>query len=271
MLSKISDHPALTHAEDVKIICQPLEKLNINYFSHAQVDKSNLLSGIASHPVYFEHYLRNKHYDIDIHTAHSKTLGTQIMWDNIELQGKCALENEEAAQFGIEHVFTIIEHELNVTHYYHFASNKMGTAINQIYLNHIDLLKLFIVYFKEKTTNHKILRQAYNLKFPIDNETEGFLIKDHISPANETRLKSDFLKSVQLPPPFFQGSKILSMREKEVLTWLHYGKTTHQIAQILNIADITVNKHIANIKEKTQCYTQFQLGEFFAKNICDSN
>ena len=259
MPPKVSTHPALTHAQDVKTICQPLEKLNINYFAHGYIDKSNHLTAISSNPIYFENYLKNKHYNIDIHTARPMTLGDQIMWDAIELTGKCASETEEAKQFGVDHVFTLIEHEKNGTHYYHFASNKMGTAINQVYLNHIDLLKLFVCHFKEKTSTHKVLRQAYDLKFSIDEETEGFLIKGNASQLSS----SGFLKDIKLSSATLPASKSLSIREMEILMWLHHGKTVNDIARILNLADITINKHIANIKEKSGCYTQFQLGEFF--------
>lgn len=267
----ISNHPSLTHAEDIKSICQPLEKFKINYFSHVHIDKSNQFSVIASHPAYLENYLRSKHYDIDIHTASLRELGKQIMWDAIELSGKCAKENEEAIEFGVEHVFTLIEWDQSGTHYYHFASNKVGAAINQIYLTQIDLLKLFIRHFKEKISSHKVLHQAYDLKFSIDKNTEGFIIKNDFSQLNHDRTKLDFLKEIQIVSLNNTFSKNLSMRERDILLWLHYGKTANQIAQILNIADITVHKHIANIKEKTGCYTQFQLGEFFSRNICNLN
>ncbi|ADD68048.1 transcriptional regulator, LuxR family [Denitrovibrio acetiphilus DSM 12809] len=42
----------------------------------------------------------------------------------------------------------------------------------------------------------------------------------------------------------------LSGREKSVLTWLKYGKTSWEVAKILNITENTVNFHIKNIKNK---------------------
>lgn len=56
-----------------------------------------------------------------------------------------------------------------------------------------------------------------------------------------------------------------SARELEILSWLHNGKGLEQIALILGISTITVKKNIAAIKTKTNCYTQFQLGEIFAR------
>ena len=55
-----------------------------------------------------------------------------------------------------------------------------------------------------------------------------------------------------------------SDRELEILSWLHKGKTINEIGQILGIADITIKKHIANVKRKSGCFTMFQLGEYFS-------
>lgn len=42
----------------------------------------------------------------------------------------------------------------------------------------------------------------------------------------------------------------LSEREKSVLTWLKHGKTSWEVAKILDITENTVNFHIKNIKRK---------------------
>ncbi|MHB8882870.1 MAG: helix-turn-helix domain-containing protein [Thermodesulfovibrionales bacterium] len=43
---------------------------------------------------------------------------------------------------------------------------------------------------------------------------------------------------------------LLSRREQEVLSWLHEGKTSWDIAMILNITERTVNYHVGNIMQK---------------------
>jgi DNA-binding CsgD family transcriptional regulator len=135
------------------------------------------------------------------------------------------------------------------------------TSINQIYIANIDLLKLFILHFNEKIRQSKLLSQAYNLKFSIDENAEGHLIKAR----NNKSQRTAFLQTINLNNSIASTiEKSLSARELEVLAWLHYGKRASDIAQIIGVAEITVNKHILNIKEKTQCYTPFQLGEFFS-------
>ncbi|MBZ9994076.1 LuxR family transcriptional regulator [Mesorhizobium sp. BH1-1-4] len=50
----------------------------------------------------------------------------------------------------------------------------------------------------------------------------------------------------------------LSVREREVLTWVAKGKTAWEISRILGISDSTVNKHIAGAMRKTGSVTRAQ-------------
>ena len=43
---------------------------------------------------------------------------------------------------------------------------------------------------------------------------------------------------------------LLSEREIEILSWLSHGKSTEDIAEIIHIAERTVNYHVANLKAK---------------------
>jgi DNA-binding CsgD family transcriptional regulator len=68
------------------------------------------------------------------------------------------------------------------------------------------------------------------------------------------------------------GGKIekLSEREMSVLTWLKYGKTSWEIAKILNITENTVNFHIKNIKSKLSATNrQHAVAIALAKNIIE--
>ena len=50
----------------------------------------------------------------------------------------------------------------------------------------------------------------------------------------------------------------LSKREKEVLMWSTRGKSSWEIAVILNITERTVNFHINNIKQKLNVVSRTQ-------------
>lgn len=263
MEHKLEKHPSILHADSISLLCQPLKKLNINYFSHVHVDKAGQFSGMASSAAFSEHYMKNKYYNADIHMAGIE-LGEYLMSDAVERCGESARLGQMAAEFGVKHCFTIIDKSADGHHFYHFATDLVDETINQVYLSNLDLLKLFIMYFNDKASQSKELSKAFEMKYSIAEDAAGFTVKDN--KAIQASDRELFLQHMKIDRHISSNIlKSLSFREIEILAWMHHGKTAGDIAKILKVADVTVNKHIANIKAKTHCYTPFQLGEFFAK------
>jgi len=70
---------------------------------------------------------------------------------------------------------------------------------------------------------------------------------DAISGYLHTHLMSTFVRIMSVR----EGeTEKLSEREESVLTWLKHGKTSWEVAKILDITENTVNFHIKNIKRK---------------------
>lgn len=271
MKNKISQHPAIIHASDVSAICKPLRDLNITYFAHVNVTEDKQFSAIASNPEFVDHYLNKRYYNADIHMAGGPQIGEYVVWDAIGATGKTAQMNNEAMQFGVQHTFTIIDKNDRGLDCYHFSSDIMGQEINQVYVSNIDLLKLFIMHFKDKVRESKVLTSAYDMKFSIDNNADGFTVNQESNLAHHLRCRELFLNNIKINKHMIGSmKKPLSQREVEVLFWMHSGKTASEIAKLLGVADVTINKHIINIKDKTGCYSQFQLGEFFTRLCNDS-
>lgn len=57
----------------------------------------------------------------------------------------------------------------------------------------------------------------------------------------------------------------LTQREVECINWMIKGKSAAEIAILLKLSRRTIESHINNIKYKTQCYKQFQLGYLLGK------
>ena len=157
MSNIISQHPIFNHANEIKDICKPLEKLSINYFAHVRVDNENNFSVLANNTGFLEHYLRNEYYNADIHLADNSKFGNYVIWDAIERYGQSEKMHREAAQFGVQHTFTIIEKNQNSNDYYHFAHQSSSNSINQVYLSNLDLLKCFILHFNDNVSQTNLL------------------------------------------------------------------------------------------------------------------
>lgn len=262
MIDKITNHPAVQNAQDISDICSPLKQLDISYFCHVRIDKDKNFSALSNNPGFHEHYLKHKYHNADIHLSDSNALGNTIIWDLIDCDGQSLKMNKEAEEFGIRHTFTIVDKNKSNNDYYHFSTHIPGASINQKYMHNMDLLKLFILQFNDKVAQSKTLSKAYNIHFKLDEQPSGFTLTSENVPLNP-KSRDLFLQALKLNTPP-TSTKPLSLKELEVLSWLHNGKTLEQIALILGISTIMVKKHIAVIKEKTNRYTQFQLGEYFS-------
>lgn len=261
MNSKIIHHPSVQNAQDMQDICSPLNLLDISYFCHVRIDKQNNFAALSNNPGFHTHYLNNRYYNADIHLANTNTLGNHILWDLLSCTGETQKMNEEAEAFGIRHTFTIVDKNSQESNYYHFSTNKTDCSVNQNYLRNQDLLKLFILQFKEKVAQSNQLKHAFAINFQLDNPCATFLSEEEWQ--NNLESRKLFLQGLQIKSTSALKTP-LSTKEMEILYWLHNGKTLDQIAQIIGLSTIMVKKYIAAMKDKTHCYTQFQLGEYFS-------
>lgn len=275
-MNKINSHPNQLYANELADICRPLERLNINYFGHAQVDPNGRFAGLNNHPGFMDHYLKNGYFNADIHMAQHSQLGKYVLWDNIVLDKESEKMSCEAIEFGLDHTFTIIETDMNGMQYYHFSSNLIGNSINQEYFRNLDLLERFILYFKEQIQTSKNLNTAYSTTYLLSQDSPKFLAESN-QPEIITNQRELFLQQIKLRSAkhishsifsnesinyirnYFKG--VLSQRETDCLLHTLLGKTAKITANDLGISRRTVEEHLASIKNKINVYSKAELIE----------
>lgn len=250
--NKISKHNEIILTQNIKDICRPLENLNISFFSHAHIDNNKNFSGITNNPQFNEHYLTNEYYNSDIHMTELNVLDKFIIWDAMPTCGQTEKLDKEAYDLGLKHSFTIIEN--NGSDYYHFSTHLDTTAINQVYLGNLDLLKMFILHFKEQVHQSKILSSIYDIKFSIDKNSKGFELKPDLLDTNDHQ-KSQFINELSNKTNDYQ----LSKRETECLLLTLHGNPAKQVAFKLGISQRTVEEHLNNIKIKMKVFSKAEL------------
>jgi DNA-binding CsgD family transcriptional regulator len=264
MSNYILQHPGLNYADEIAQICSPLEKLNITYFAHIKINSAGEFSGLSNNPAFTEHYLNNKYYNADIHLAEKK-FGDYILWDAMERTKRSEKMHNEAAAFGVQHTFTIIENSKDDTHYYHFANNSDSKSINQFYITHIDILKLYISHFKNSINQAKHLNYAYDHKFNIDNNAEGFSIKDsEILIQNDSSISTfmDLLntnnaENIQFPFALIHKEckkpVILSPQQMKCLQYLIAGNSIKHIGRKMALSPRTIEHYLNAVKKILGC------------------
>jgi DNA-binding CsgD family transcriptional regulator len=251
-MNNLNKYPPLTHATDLQQICKPLESLGIIYFAQVKVNKQNEFSAIGVNPEFVRLYLDKAYYNYDIHMAAKNITESYVMWDLLDLDNKTNELNEDSKSFDLHHSFTIIQQGELANEYYHFATSINNHQANANYLRHLEGLKKFIYYFKDKIHEHKQLKTSHDFKFVIEHDNTGLQTIDNKSLSINRIFVSD-------------TGAYLTQREFECLYWLSLGKTFNEISMVLSVAERTIKAHVCSIKEKTGCYSLFQLGALYQK------
>lgn len=246
-MTPIEKHPNLLHARDIKEVCTPLKQLGIVYFSHVVIDDKDRFSSIGMSPEFAKLYCEKKYYNHDIHQAKFSNQLPYIIWDNIPKDNKMADLYADFNDLSLGHTFTIIQHNNGHKHYYHFSAKLGNHGINSVYLQNFDFLKTFILYFSEQVNAEKHLKQAYDIKFSVEQPVENVICKT----SN---------LSLSINRTYVGPHTYLTPREMECLHWLSQGMTLEDAAKKLSVTTRTMKAHIANIKNKLNCKNLFQLG-----------
>lgn len=156
-----------------------------------------------------------------------------------------------------------------------FSSN------SNIYFINKKLLYRFMLYFKEqaKTLMQKGENERIYTLQNINSKQRNSEKIDEIKFINSTPIKQSSLNQnildlhqTENQRPFFNNIDIhgicFSNREKQILNYLPQGKTAKQIALILGISYRTVERHLENIRIKTNINSRSELIEkiFFSEN-----
>lgn len=259
--NKINNHPALTFANELQSICQPLNSIGISYFSHVRIDSNCRFAGLGLKPEFLKLYLEKKYYNYDIHLLKLTQPEHYILWDSVATDKKSHELADDFRNMGFGHGFTIIQNHSDFIDCYHFATKLGFNKINQRYFLDIELLKKFINYFTDTVNTDRNLSQSYDFKFTIDNKIAGYFTKENI---DEDGYEA-FNEQTNTNRIYLEHVKYITNREWQCLYWLSKGKTLKEIATVLAITERTVKAHLTHIKEKFSFDNLFQLGILFEK------
>lgn len=268
MTRYLNKHPSLILNQDIQNICHPLKKLNIDYFAHVLVTKDNQFSAIATSSGFTEHYLKHKYYNVDVH-MNDKMFGDYVIEDMIELRGSSAELQKEAAMFGVKHVFTILEKDIEGMHCYHFGNSGDSMAINQAYLANYELLKAFIPYFKEKINASKELAIGHQLKFQIAANAKGYQTSADFQTMSDDI--QEYLKLINIPSDSSCDKNVillnktsnqfvkLSLQQSNCMNLLAAGYKNKEIAITLGLSIRTVQHYLDRIRHLLDCSSSKEL------------
>jgi DNA-binding CsgD family transcriptional regulator len=254
----IKKHYSLTTSDVIDTICAPLKQLNITYFSFVRTFEDSSFCVLTCRPDWTEHFLTQKQYHTSTFEQHPNCYNSgSVLWSCIEDdQARIDARNF----FNISNGITLIEKQHQCCDMYHFASTNESSMIQNFYISNMDVLKKFILYFKDKAnllikeaTHHKILIPASATSLSYQADLSHNLKSLHIFEP-EGVLSQLKLTRFPLNNEFY--GQWLTKQECLCIAWVMLGKTMNEIGVVLQISPKTVEEYIDNVKKKLNCFKQ---------------
>lgn len=251
-----SDHLFLTSSSDIDAICHPLKQhLGIT----SVVYQKNFTDGseirFSNQPAWMEHFYNQQYYKnsgFEQHPSHYQS--SYVVWSHLTHHQPIL---NAARNFNIDHGMTFIQKATDGCEFYFFGTTPDKPHLINVFLNNIDILQHFMLYFKE--TVAPLLRQADSQRIYIPNKYRDVTTSEVGIPKFSDAQKQQILRDFKIKKLHLNESQVLSRREWDCVRLLMQGKTYREISNQLFISPRTVETHLQHIKEKLHCHTKSEL------------
>lgn len=245
-------HHSLRSCTLVRDICKPLfDSTDISYFHHAELYDCAKISILTTHAEFHEHFWKHRY---------EKELFKQY-YVGIFFNEPAAIPIlRDGLQFGIDHILMIIVRHSNHYETFGFGTRPGNDAIVNFYLNHMDVLKKFTIYFREKGGD--LIKAAQKNLLPV----EGYSIREMKDFRKAEKAECYFnIKPKKIIIQTESAEVLVTAREFEILKLIAMGYSGKEIANTLHVVLKTVETHVSNIKRKLGCMRRSDLVKYFLK------
>ena len=168
------------------------------------------------------------------------------------------LEKEEIYKALFEHniwngisIYRKFEHYIET---FAFASMRENTSLLNFYIEHMETIEHFILYFRQQINS---ITKKMDPRILIPFEIQPLITPEPAKLEIKNFFEKTPLKKITLNISGIDCS--FSMREMECLISTIKGKTSKEIGRKLDLSPRSVEKYIDNIKEKMGCTSRGQM------------
>ena len=256
----------------VSKICEPLfSNFGLTVFGYSHFLANGRYLDICTHTQWQKHYLEefaSKTFIKDYIGKIRQTDTKYILWDNrpdIPREKNFSQFIIDSCSYDIWHGFSIYKKHDNSLEAWHFATTKENYEVINFYLNRLDLLYHFILYFKDQagkiidTNDPKKLIRIED-RCPQNLELQG----GEITKRPQDFISQTVIKRFSLTTE--RGIVFISKREAECMRHLGASKTVKEIAKVMSLSPRTVESYLTNIKNKLNCSSKSEIINLFEQN-----
>lgn len=251
----IKKHSFYKYADQVNEFCKDLfSSTPINYFCIGRAYRNGDYGGLLSDKGWAYHYLKNDFQQLGVEHQLASQHASHFFWNLTNIKPIC---QKSKAMYDAAIQFKRGSGVIFVASHLDYNEACLFTTSNDVYSNdpflaeNINLLKRFILFFKEYIYNNSELFAAFSKRY-----------KNELSTPQPTNIYNSYQMEIVIKKYYLGGlfdDIAFSRREAECLKHISQGKTAKQIARILKLSPRTVETHINNIKLKANCLSLHEL------------
>lgn len=257
----------ITSCDDVQHICAPFfESTDLTYFNFVRIYNDHSRICLSNNQDWMKFvFLHRDSYKLVFERQMTEAYSTCLVWDVMPDILEDELMKVAWNQFDIAHGITLIERYDEYVEFSYFATTPDNPMINHFYVNNLDVLRKFILFFKDKA--RKLITEMEHERFMLQGHPLYWLEKanDFESPSadkNLVKIRHDALNNIKINR-YYLGGKFshiyFSGREAQCLALLLEGKSMKEVANLINISARTVEGYIEDAKRKMGCNYKSEL------------
>lgn len=260
----------LKFTTDVDQICEPLKKLGVTYISYMKNFKNNKQIYLSNSSDWIKCYYDNALYKSSLFNGDPTIYSSgYYLWPPYSKKEVFSYGRDE---FNSDNGITVIEKQKDFCEFFFFSGDTDNVGLTNLFINNIDLLKRFTIYFKDKA--NKILISVEKNKITITDHYNDWVACDKefssINNATSKYYRDLFIDTTTIKkyPLIMEKKEIvtLSAREIDCAIGLLEGKTSKEIANKLRVSTRSIEAYLENLKSKLNCYKKSELIDVLLKN-----
>lgn len=237
---EISKYPLYEWGSEMKQICEKLFQVSPIVFVHyIRAYKDGTQACLCSNANWLEHYFKKDYHKLSAFRSFNGDCNEMYLITS-ELKRSQPIIKDATERFRIGPGIAIVSSTNNWTETVLFCSDIDYENPYQYLFNHLDILKKFILFFKDQ--GHSLLKDAC---------TNKIILPPVSFDLNNAVAEKDY-QDTQFPTKryYINNDIYLTCKEVACLHYLSEGNSCKEIAQILHNSTRTITTHIENIKTK---------------------
>lgn len=246
-------HLSVINGNDTREICEPLFKSSdISFFIYCRFYEDGTVMSFPSNTEWHKHFMSKEYFSSRLRMNEGIHL-----WASQKTYTQAVIDARE--DFNIDNKFEIVEPGKGYYDVFGFASPKDQVGIIDYYLNNVDYLKKFGLYFKNCAEPLITEAQKPENRINLRHQIIGAQAVEVLTPEKpvidfmRNRIRHYYLNNKN------KADLYLTSREMQVLLYTIQQRSAAEIGQQLNLSPKTVESYLASVKRKLDCETRAQL------------